>query len=117
VRHPEHLYFNIVDGSTLERGIYLTTQLRELGVNVIVLLNMMDVVRKRSMEIDIDALKQSMSCEVIPISLKETLDFSALSQAIEDFNPATFFHPLTTLYYQLNKRLASQQFYKIYLLD
>ncbi|CAC9654867.1 Ferrous iron transport protein B [uncultured Gammaproteobacteria bacterium] len=87
--HPEHLYFNIVDGSTLERGIYLTTQLRELGVNVIVLLNMMDVVRKRSMEIDIDALKQSMGCEVIPISLKETLDFSALSQAIEDFNPTT----------------------------
>jgi ferrous iron transport protein B len=40
-------------------------------------------------KIDIDALKQSMSCEVIPISLKETLDFSALSQAIEDFNPAT----------------------------
>ncbi|VVM26389.1 hypothetical protein BSPWISOXPB_7625 [uncultured Gammaproteobacteria bacterium] len=36
---------------------------------------MMDVVRKRSMEIDIDALKQSMGCEVIPISLKETLDF------------------------------------------
>jgi ferrous iron transport protein B len=41
------------------------------------------------MEIDIDALKQSMGCEVIPISLKETLDFLALSQTIEDFNPTT----------------------------
>ena len=88
LNNSEYLYFNIVDASTLERGLYLTTQLRELGVNVIVLLNMMDIVRKRSMEIDIDALKQSIGCEVIPISLKETLDFSALSQAIEGFNPA-----------------------------
>lgn len=83
-----YLYFNIVDASTLERGLYLTTQLRELGGNVIVFLNMMDVVRKRSMEIDIDALKHAMGCEVIPISLKETFDFSVLSQAIENFNPA-----------------------------
>jgi ferrous iron transport protein B len=87
LNNSEYLYFNIVDGSTLERGLYLTTQLRELGVNVIVFLNMMDIVHKRNMKIDIDALKQSMGCEVIPISLKETLDFSELSQAIQDFNP------------------------------
>jgi ferrous iron transport protein B len=90
---------------------------------------MMDVVRKRSMEIDIDALKQSMSCEVIPISLKETLDFSALFQTIEDFNPTTKLvidYPNDEIKVAqdagdeaqvLNKRLASQQFYKIYLLD
>jgi len=88
LNHSEYLYFNIVDASTLERGLYLTTQLRELGINVVVLLNMMDVVRKRGMEIDIEALKKSMGCTVIPISLKETLDFSVLSQAIESFNPA-----------------------------
>jgi ferrous iron transport protein B len=41
---------------------------------------MMDVVRKRSMEIDIDALKQSMGCEVIPISLKETKTASKLDE-------------------------------------
>ncbi|CAC9593859.1 Ferrous iron transporter FeoB [uncultured Gammaproteobacteria bacterium] len=87
LNNSEYLYFNIVDGSILERGLYLTTQLRELGVNVIVFLNMMDIVHKRNMKIDIDALKQSMGCEVIPISLKETLDFSELSQAIQDFNP------------------------------
>ncbi len=85
--HSDYLYFNVVDGSTLERGLYLTTQLRELGINVVVLLNMMDVVRKREMNIDIEALKRAMGCEVMPISLKETLDFSALSQAIEGFEP------------------------------
>jgi ferrous iron transport protein B len=47
LNNSEYLYFNIVDGSTLERGLYLTTQLRELGVNVIVFLNMMDIVHKR----------------------------------------------------------------------
>lgn len=83
-----HLYLNIIDASTLERGLYLTTQLRELDINVVVLLNMMDIVRKRSMEIDIDTLKKSMGCEIIPISLKETLDFSELSQVIECLNPA-----------------------------
>ena len=82
----EHLYLNIVDASTLERGLYLTTQLRELGVKVVVLLNMMDIVRKRGMNINIEALKKSMGCEIIPISLKEKLNFSVLFQTIENFN-------------------------------
>jgi ferrous iron transport protein B len=81
----EHLYLNIVDASTLERGLYLTTQLRELGVKVVVLLNMMDIVRKRGMNINIEALKKSMGCEIIPISLKEKLNFSVLFQTIEKY--------------------------------
>lgn len=86
LNNPDYLYFNIVDASTLERGLYLTTQLRELGVNVVVVLNMMDVVRKRGMEIDITTLKQSLGCEVVSISLKEAFDVAILVTAIENFN-------------------------------
>lgn len=86
LNNSDCLYFNIVDASTLERGLYLTTQLKELGVNIVVVLNMMDVVRKHSMEIDIDALKQSLGCEVVSISLKEAFDVSILATAIENFN-------------------------------
>lgn len=85
LNNPDHLYLNIVDASTLERGLYLTTQLRELGVKVIVLLNMMDVVRKRGMQLNVDKLKQTLGCEVIPISLKESLDLSVFSNAIDQF--------------------------------
>jgi ferrous iron transport protein B len=88
LNNPDHLYFNIIDASTLERGLYLTTQLRELGVNVVILLNMMDVVRKRDMQVDIDKLKQTLDCEVIPISLKETIDLSIFANAVDNFNPA-----------------------------
>ena len=83
--NPDHLYFNIVDASTLERGLYLTTQLRELGVNVVVLLNMMDVASKRGMQIDIQALKQSFGCEVIPVSLKEQNDLSVFANVINEY--------------------------------
>ncbi len=83
--NSDYLYFNIVDASTLERGLYLTTQLRELGVNVVVLLNMMDVVKKRKMNIDIDKLKQSLGCDVLPISLKEDVDLSVFSSAIDNY--------------------------------
>ncbi len=88
LNNPDYLYFNIVDASTLERGLYLTTQLRELGVNVVVLLNMMDVVRKRGMQIDITKLKQTLGCEVIPVSLKESIDLSIFSNAIDQFKPS-----------------------------
>ena len=85
LNHSDYLYFNLVDASTLERGLYLTTQLRELGVNVVVLLNMMDVVRKRGMQINLNQLKQRLGCEIIPISLKEQNDLSLLSGTIEQF--------------------------------
>jgi ferrous iron transport protein B len=87
LNNPDHLYFNIIDASTLERGLYLTTQLRELGVNVVILLNMMDIVRKRDMQVDIDKLKQTLGCEIIPISLKESIDLSIFANAVDNFNP------------------------------
>ncbi|MGM9615418.1 MAG: ferrous iron transport protein B [Oscillospiraceae bacterium] len=59
---------NIVDGTNLERNLYLTTQLVELGIPVLVAVNMMDVVRKNGDKIDIKALSKALSCEVVEIS-------------------------------------------------
>lgn len=58
---------NIIDASNLERNLYLTTQVLELGIPVIVALNMMDVVRTNGDKIDVDKLAEKLGCDVIPI--------------------------------------------------
>ncbi len=59
---------NIVDGTNLERNLYLTTQLLELGIPVVVAINMMDVVRKNGDQIHTDRLARELGCEVVTIS-------------------------------------------------
>ena len=59
---------NIVDGSNLERNLYLTTQLAELGIPMVVAVNMMDIVRKNGDKIDIEQLSAQLGCKVIEIS-------------------------------------------------
>ena len=59
---------NIVDGTNLERNLYLTTQLTELGIPVVVAVNMMDVVRKSGDKINIDELSRELGCKVVEIS-------------------------------------------------
>lgn len=59
---------NIVDGSNIERNLYLTTQLAELGIPVVVAVNMMDVVAKNGDSINFSKLGKSLGCEVVPIS-------------------------------------------------
>ncbi|MER2151668.1 MAG: ferrous iron transport protein B, partial [Candidatus Limivicinus sp.] len=59
---------NIVDGTNLERNLYLTTQLTELGIPVVIAINMMDIVRKNGDKIDIKELGRQLGCEVIEIS-------------------------------------------------
>lgn len=59
---------NIVDGTNLERNLYLTTQLIELGIPVVVAVNMMDVVRKRGDKINTGLLAQELGCAVVEIS-------------------------------------------------
>ena len=59
---------NIVDGTNLERNLYLTTQLTELGIPVVVAINMMDVVRKNGDHINIPELSRRLGCKVIEIS-------------------------------------------------
>ena len=59
---------NIIDGTNIERNLYLTTQLLELNIPVIIALNMMDIVRKNGDKIDIDKLSKELGCEIVPIS-------------------------------------------------
>ncbi|MBO5036901.1 MAG: ferrous iron transporter B [Clostridia bacterium] len=59
---------NIVDGSNIERNLYLTTQLTELGIPVVVAINMMDIVRKNGDKIDIEGLSKAIGCRVLEVS-------------------------------------------------
>ncbi len=59
---------NIVDGTNLERNLYLTTQLTELGIPVVVAINMVDVIKKSGDEINIKELSRQLGCEVVEIS-------------------------------------------------
>ncbi len=59
---------NIIDGTNLERNLYLTTQLTELGIPVVVAINMMDVVRKNGDKINIPELSRELGCKVVEIS-------------------------------------------------
>ena len=75
---------NIVDGTNLERNLYLTTQLTELGIPVVVAINMIDVVKKSGDKINIPALSRVLGCPVVEISaLKETGIDEAVEAAIE----------------------------------
>ena len=64
---PE-VILNIIDGTNLERNLYLTTQLTELGIPVLIAVNMMDVVRKNGDQINIKKLAEETGCEVVEIS-------------------------------------------------
>ena len=59
---------NIIDGTNLERNLYLTTQLTELGIPVVIAINMMDVVRKNGDKINVAELSQALGCKVVEIS-------------------------------------------------
>ena len=59
---------NIIDGTNLERNLYLTTQLTELGIPVVVAINMMDVVRKNGDKIDTARLSERLGCRIVEIS-------------------------------------------------
>ena len=59
---------NIIDGTNLERNLYLTTQLTELGIPVVIAVNMMDIVRKNGDEINVKELSREIGCEIIEIS-------------------------------------------------
>lgn len=75
---------NIIDGTNLERNLYLTTQLTELGIPVVVAINMMDVVRKNGDKINTEELSRELGCKVVEISaLKGTGIMEAAEVAID----------------------------------
>ncbi len=59
---------NIIDGTNLERNLYLTTQLTELGIPVVIAINMVDIVRKNGDKIDINELSKRLGCRIVEIS-------------------------------------------------
>ena len=75
---------NIIDGTNLERNLYLTTQLTELGIPVVIAINMMDVVRKNGDQINTGELSRELGCQVVEISaLKGTGVMEAAEAAVE----------------------------------
>lgn len=75
---------NIIDGTNLERNLYLTTQLTELGIPVVVAINMIDLVKKNGDSINIDELSRQLGCKVVEISaLKGTGIMEAAEEAIK----------------------------------
>lgn len=75
---------NIVDGTNLERNLYLTTQLMELGIPVVVAINMMDIVKKNGDKINIEELSRELGCKVVELSaLKGDGTMAAAEVAIE----------------------------------
>ena len=75
---------NIIDGTNLERNLYLTTQLLELGIPVVCAVNMMDVVRKNGDKINIEQLSEELGCKVVEISaLKGTGVIEAAEAAVD----------------------------------
>lgn len=75
---------NIVDGTNLERNLYLTTQLTEIGIPVVIAINMMDVVKKNGDKINIEELSSQLGCKVVEISaLKGTGIMTAAQAAVE----------------------------------
>ena len=75
---------NIIDGTNLERNLYLTTQLTELGIPVVIAINMMDVVRKNGDKINVAELSRELGCKIVEISaLKGDGVMEAAEAAIE----------------------------------
>lgn len=78
--HPDAM-INIVDASNLERNLYLTTQLLEIGVPMVIALNMMDLVRKNGDQIDLKKLSEQLGCPIILTSAVKGEGSSEVAQA------------------------------------
>lgn len=78
------LIINIVDASNLERNLYLTSQLAEMRVPLLVVLNMVDVAETKGMQVDAATLAQQLGCPVIPVVASEGEGVDALKQAIQE---------------------------------
>ncbi|HEX4503564.1 MAG TPA: Fe(2+) transporter permease subunit FeoB [Scandinavium sp.] len=77
------LLINVVDASNLERNLYLTLQLLELGIPCIVALNMLDIAEKQQIRIEVDALAKRLGCPVIPLVSTRGRGIEALKMAID----------------------------------
>lgn len=126
--HPD-VILNIVDGSNLERNLYLTTQLLEMGVPVIVAVNMMDIVRRRGDKIHIDQLEQELRCPVVEISalknegIDQVVNCLKTASGAAPATPITFSAPVEEAIHEVEARLPEsiaanlKRFYAIKLIE
>jgi ferrous iron transport protein B len=84
INEKPDVILNIVDGSNLERNLYLTSQLMELGIPIVIAVNMMDIVRKNGDNIDIPRLSKELGCVIVETSaLKSEGSLQAVNEAIK----------------------------------
>ena len=84
VNERPDVILNIVDGTNIERNLYLTTQMTELGIPVVIAINMMDIVRKNGDSINIEELSRKLGCKIVEISaLKGDNILEAAEAALE----------------------------------
>ncbi len=79
-----NVILNIIDGTNLERNLYLTTQLIELGIPVVIAINMMDIVRKNGDKINVSELSRELCCKVVEISALKNDGIKELEKVITE---------------------------------
>ncbi|MEE9397576.1 MAG: Fe(2+) transporter permease subunit FeoB [Methylococcales bacterium] len=89
------LIINIVDASNIERNLYLTTQLIEMKIPMLVTVNMMDVAKDRDIKIDIDGLSDQLSCPVVPVIATQKKGIKELKDNIRKYSRS---HPIPTVH-------------------
>ena len=80
--HEADVIINVIDATNLERNLYLTVQMLEMDVPMVVALNMMDVAKRRGIRIDVDKLSELLGCPVVPIVATKERGLDALKEAI-----------------------------------
>ncbi len=80
--HEADVIINVIDATNLERNLYLTVQMLEMDVPMVVALNMMDIAQRRGIKIDIDRLAQQLGCPVVPVVATKEKGLDALKQAL-----------------------------------
>ncbi|MBC8946200.1 Fe(2+) transporter permease subunit FeoB [Xenorhabdus indica] len=113
------MFINVVDASNLERNLYLSLQLIELGIPCILALNMLDIAKSQHINIDIAALEQRLGCPVIPLISTRSTGIDALKDAIDQYQqtlrpvlvdyPKTLLQEVALLAGQISEKFNPQQ--------
>lgn len=119
IAHRPDLVINVLDASNLERQLYLTAQLLEMQIPVIIALNMMDIAKQRGIDINIPQLSRFLTCPIIPLTAIRGIGINELRQAVSTHLtspavPTYTFEPLLqnalqTLTEKLSPTTGSQQ--------
>jgi len=81
VNERPDVILNIIDGTNIERNLYLTTQLMELGIPVVVAINMTDIMRKNGDKLDIELLSRELGCRVVEVSALKNIGVTEVAEA------------------------------------